>query len=380
MSILAFIPARGGSKSIPLKNIKMFCGKPLIYWNLLSLQKSSVDKIIVATDSNQIKNKVLSFSFSKVEVYNRIDENATDESSTESVMLEYIESVNLQDSDTFMLVQATSPFTQTNHFDEALELFKSFDSVVSCSIIKRFFWHENGFALNYDINKRKRRQDFKGTLIENGAFYINSIKNIRQNKNRISGKIGIYRMPEYTSIELDEELDWITAEKVMYKNVINNKKSNVNNIKIVLSDVDGVLTDGGMYYSENGDEIKKFCVYDGMAFKILQDYGYKVGIITTEDMNLNRRRAKKLNLDYDFHGIKDKLNVIKKLCKKENIDINQVAYIGDDINCFELLSNVGIAACPLNAVDKIKNIAGIIHLNKAGGDGVFREFINHIIK
>ena len=380
MNILAFIPARGGSKSIPLKNIKMFCGKPLIYWNLLSLQKSSVDKIIVATDSNQIKNKVLSFSFSKVEVYNRIDENATDESSTESVMLEYIESVNLQDSDTFMLVQATSPFTQTNHFDEALELFKSFDSVVSCSIIKRFFWHENGSALNYDINKRKRRQDFKGTLIENGAFYINSIKNIRQNKNRISGKIGIYRMPEYTSIELDEELDWITAEKVMYKNVINNKKSNINNIKIVLSDVDGVLTDGGMYYSENGDEIKKFCVYDGMAFKILQDYGYKVGIITTEDMNLNRRRAKKLNLDYDFHGIKDKLNVIKKLCKKENIDINQVAYIGDDINCFELLSNVGIAACPLNAVDKIKNIAGIIHLNKAGGDGVFREFINHIIK
>ena len=176
MSILAFIPARGGSKSIPLKNIKMFCGKPLIYWNLRSLQKSNVDKIIVATDSDQIKNIVLSFSFSKVEVYNRNDENATDESSSESVMLEYIKSVNMLDSDIFMLVQATSPFTQTNHFDEALELFESFDSVVSCSITKRFFWNENGVALNYDINQRKRRQDFKGTLIENGAFYINSIK------------------------------------------------------------------------------------------------------------------------------------------------------------------------------------------------------------
>ena len=380
MSILAFIPARGGSKSIPLKNIKMFCGKPLIYWNLLSLQNSSVDKIIVATDSNQIKNIVLSFSFSKVEVYNRNYENATEEASSESVMLEYIESINMQDSDTFMLVQATSPFTQTNHFDEALELFKSFDSVVSCSITKRFFWNENGVALNYDINKRKRRQDFKGTLIENGAFYINSVKNIKENKNRITGKIGIYRMPEYTSVELDEELDWLIAEKIMYKYIIKNKKSNINNIKIVLSDVDGVLTDAGMYYSENGDEIKKFCVYDGMAFKILQDHGYKVGIITTEDMNLNRRRAKKLNLDYDFHGINDKLNVVKKLCKKENIDINQVAYIGDDINCFELLSNVGIAACPLNAVSDIKNIPGIIHLNEKGGDGVFREFINYLIK
>ena len=380
MNILAFIPARGGSKSIPLKNIKMFCGKPLIYWNLLSLQNSSVDKIIVATDSNQIKNIVLSFSFSKVEVYNRNYENATEEASSESVMLEYIESINMQDSDTFMLVQATSPFTQTNHFDEALELFKSFDSVVSCSITKRFFWNENGVALNYDINKRKRRQDFKGTLIENGAFYINSVKNIKENKNRITGKIGIYRMPEYTSVELDEELDWLIAEKIMYKYIIKNKKSNINNIKIVLSDVDGVLTDAGMYYSENGDEIKKFCVYDGMAFKILQDHGYKVGIITTEDMNLNRRRAKKLNLDYDFHGINDKLNVVKKLCKKENIDINQVAYIGDDINCFELLSNVGIAACPLNAVSDIKNIPGIIHLNEKGGDGVFREFVNYLIK
>ena len=380
MSILAFIPARGGSKSIPLKNIKMFCGKPLIYWNLLSLQKSSVDKIIVATDSNQIKNIVLSFSFSKVEVYNRNYENATDEASSESVMLEYIESVNMLDSDTFMLVQATSPFTQTNHFNEALELFESFDSVVSCSITKRFFWHENGVTLNYDINKRKRRQDFKGTLIENGAFYINSVKSIKENKNRISGNIGLYKMPEYTSVELDEELDWLIAEKIMYKYIIKNKKSNINNIKIVLSDVDGVLTDAGMYYSENGDEIKKFCVYDGMAFKILQDHGYKVGIITTEDMNLNRRRAKKLNLDYDFHGINDKLNVVKKLCKKENIDINQVAYIGDDINCFELLSNVGIAACPLNAVSEIKNIPGIIHLNKKGGDGVFREFINYLIK
>ena len=106
---------------------------------------------------------------------NRNYENATDDASSESVMLEYIESANILDSDTFILVQATSPFTQTNNFDEALELFESFDSVVSCSITKRFFWNENGIALNYDINKRKKRQDFKGTLIENGAIYINSV-------------------------------------------------------------------------------------------------------------------------------------------------------------------------------------------------------------
>ena len=100
----------------------------------------------------------------------------------------------------------------------------------------------------------------------------------------------------------------------------------------------------------------------------------------SENMDLNRRRAKKLKLDFDFHGSKDKLQIIEDLCKNECIDIKQVAYIGDDINCYELLSNVGIAACPSNAVDKIKNIPGIIHLNKMGGYGVFREFIDYLIE
>ena len=92
MSVIAFIPARGGSKSILQKNIKVFCGKPLIFWNLQELQKSDVDEIIVATDSDEIKSIVNAFNFSKVKVYDRIKDNAQDISSTESVMLEYIKS------------------------------------------------------------------------------------------------------------------------------------------------------------------------------------------------------------------------------------------------------------------------------------------------
>ena len=91
MSVIAFIPARGGSKSIPKKNIKSFCGKPLIFWNLQELQNSNVDQIIVATDCEKIKETVLSFDFSKVKVYDRNIENAQDISSTESVMLLYID-------------------------------------------------------------------------------------------------------------------------------------------------------------------------------------------------------------------------------------------------------------------------------------------------
>ncbi len=161
----------------------------------------------------------------------------------------------------------------------------------------------------------------------------------------------------------------------MEKNTAANKQIDASRIKVFLSDVDGVLTDGSMYYTESGDELKKFCVYDGMGFQLLQKTGVKVGILTTEDMQLNRRRAKKLGLDFDFHGAKDKLSIAQNLCDELGITLNEMAYIGDDVNCFELLSNVGIAACPENAVAKIKAIEGIIHLQKKGGDGAVREFI-----
>ena len=378
MSVIAFIPARGGSKSIPKKNIKSFCGKPLIFWNLQELQKSVVKEIIVATDNEEIKDIVNSFNFSKVKVYNRNSKNSEDTSSTESVMLEYISQSNLSDADTFMLVQATSPFTQASDFNEALSLFKDYDSVLSCCESKRFSW-KDGKALNYDIYNRPRRQDFKGTMIENGAFYISSVSAIKETKNRISGAIGIYQMPEYTYTEIDEHEDWIVAESLMKRFVLKNKLHDFSKIKLFLSDVDGVLTDAGMYYTESGDEFKKFSTYDGMGFQLLQKTGVKVGIITSEDRDLNRRRAKKLGLDFDFHGTKDKLQIVTDLCKKKNISLKEVAYIGDDVNCFELLSNIGFAACPNNAVEKIKLIPNIIQLEKNGGEGVVREFIELIL-
>ncbi len=379
MSVIAFIPARGGSKSIPEKNIKYFCGKPLIYWNLHELQKSEVDEIVVATDSDNIRLVVESFKFSKVKVYDRNSENSQDTSSTELVMIEYINSSDLSGSDTLMLVQATSPFTQTSNFNEGLELFNNHDSILSCSISKKFTWKEDGQALNYDIYNRPRRQDYKGDLIENGAFYISSVSDIKETGNRISGNIGIYQMPEYTCTEIDEIEDWIVAESLMRRFILNHKKRDFSKIKIFLSDVDGVLTDAGMYYTENGDEFKKFCTYDGMGMQLLQNSGIKVGILTSEDKQLNRRRAKKLNLDFDFHGATDKLQIVKDLCKSENITLNEVAYIGDDVNCFELLSNVGIASCPENSMKKIKSIPNIIQLTRNGGEGAVRELVELIL-
>ena len=381
MSTIAFIPARGGSKSIPLKNIRNFCGKPLIYWNLIALEKSElINKIIVATDSEEIFQVVEEFGFTKVRLYRRIDENAQDHSTSESIMLEYIHYAKLAPDDIFVLVQATSPFTRTDDFNAGLELMKKYDTVFSCAKIKRFIWDKEANPLNYDYNNRPRRQDFQGTFMENGAFCISSVADIIKYNNRISGNIGIFEMAEYTSVEIDEPDDLIMAEQLFLKNNRDNKTTDFSRIKIFLSDVDGVLTDAGMYYSEKGDELKKFCTYDGMGFKILQQTGVKVGILTTEDTILNRRRARKLGLDFDFHGVKDKLQAVKDLCKQENVSLLEIAYIGDDINCLDLLSKVGVAACPKNAVTNIKSIASIIHLTRSGGEGVVREFVELILE
>ena len=381
MKKIAFIPVRRGSKSIPKKNIKIFCGKPLIYWNLIELENcNQVDEVVVASDSEDIISVVEEFKFSKVVVYRRSNENAQDHSTSESIMLEYINFAKLDLSDVFMLVQATSPFTKSNDFSNGLKMMNSYDTVFSCAKIKRFIWDKDSNPLNYDFKNRPRRQDFDGTFMENGAFCISLVSDIIKYNNRISGNIGICEMPEYTFVEIDEPEDWIIAERLFLKNNYSLNNYDFSKIKIFLSDVDGVLTDAGMYYTEKGDEIKKFSTYDGMAFKILQKKGVKVGIITTEDRQLNRNRAQKLSLDFDFHGADDKLKIVKELCKKQNINLNQVAYIGDDVNCFELLSNVGFPACPKNAVDKIKSIPNIIQLSQNGGSGVVREFVEIIIK
>ncbi|MCG3676888.1 acylneuraminate cytidylyltransferase [Aliarcobacter butzleri] len=379
---IAFIPVRCGSKSIPFKNIKEFCGKPLVYWNLQALENSkNIDNIFVATDCNEIKDVVNSFGFSKVEVYDREKENASDSASTESVMLEFINKQIFANDDLFFLVQATSPLTQTKDFDEALEKLKveKADSLLTCIRTKRFFWDTTSKSINYDFKNRPRRQDFDGLFMENGAFYINTIENIKKYKNRLSGKIAIYEMEEFTAVEIDEEDDWLIAEKFMYKYILTNKTK--PNIKLFLSDVDGTLTDAGMYYGENGEEFKKFNTHDGKGFELLRKAGIKTGIITSENTKIVENRAKKLKVDFLYQGLehKGKLDIAKEICKELNITLDEVAYTGDDINCKELLSSVGIAACPANALDEIKNIPNIIKLSKSGGDGAVREFVELIV-
>ena len=149
-------------------------------------------------------------------------------------------------------------------------------------------------------------------------------------------------------------------------------------IKLVLTDIDGVWTDGGMYYDNNGNEFKKFNTTDSAGVLFLKELNIPVCIITGEENQIVQNRVKKLKIDYLFMGIKNKLAIVNSLCKKLSINFDEIAYIGDDINDIPLLKKVKISATPSDAPEYVKKYAKWI-MTKKGGEGAFREFVEKIL-
>ena len=155
----------------------------------------------------------------------------------------------------------------------------------------------------------------------------------------------------------------------------------VGDLRLFLTDVDGTLTDGGMYYGSDGTEFKKFNTRDGMGLQLLQRTGVKVGIVTSENTPINVNRARKLGLDFLKQSARDggKLAAVNEICDELGITLKQVAYVGDDVNCYDLLAAVVWAACPADACSKVRNIPGIHVLERRGGDACVREWIDMIL-
>lgn len=148
--------------------------------------------------------------------------------------------------------------------------------------------------------------------------------------------------------------------------------------KLILTDIDGVWTDGGMYYDQTGNEWKKFHTYDAAGVKLAHNLGIPVGIITGENTEIVKRRAEKLKVDYLFQGVSDKLAVAERLVTDLGITLLDTAYIGDDIGDINLLRAVGISAVPDNAPEYIRKYSHF-HLGKNGGEGAFRSFVEMIV-
>lgn len=209
--VVALLPARGGSVSIPLKNIKELAGRPLIDWSIrAALDSGCFDEIFVSTDHDGIAEVAIA---SGAKVHRRAPETATSTASTELAMVDFVKAH--PDYDILCLIQATSPLTTPEHFREAIELFQrqKADSLVTAVRAHRFMWSIDpvtgeASAKNYVPEKRPRRQDWDGELIENGAFYLTSKALFEKSHCRLGGKKVLYEMPEHTLVELDSMIDW----------------------------------------------------------------------------------------------------------------------------------------------------------------------------
>lgn len=382
--MIAFLPARGGSKGIPQKNVRMIAGRPLIHWVLDAATGSrSVDRVFVATDDEEIAGVAWGYGHPKVEVIGRSPETSSDAASTESAMIEFAHANMFEH---ILLLQATSPLLTAAHLDDAIDAYEASgaDSMVSVVRQRRFLWRETtgGMAspVNYDPARRPRRQDFDGYLVENGAFYVCRRDDLLRTGSRLNGRIKAFQMPEETYTEIDEPSDWPHVERLLLSrpNTRDKLVSALARIRMVLTDMDGVLTDAGMYYAESGDELKKFNTRDGMGFELLRKAGILTGIVTSETTKLAERRALKLKVDVLVQGAEDKQKVLDDILERFGLESEQIAFIGDDVNDLAALQHVGISASPADAAPEIQRSVNIVTKCR-GGEGCFRELAERIL-
>lgn len=378
MRWVALMPLRAGSKSIPGKNNKILAGRPLFSWSLAEAVKAGCfDELAVATDCPETAALAKKMFPETVTVIGRSAASATDTAATEQVMLEYQEQA---DFDALCLVQATSPLTRAAHFQEARALFEAgdYDSLVTVTPFRRLLWDRAGKPLNYDPARRPRRQDCSGVLVENGAFYFTRARVLRTQRCRLGGAVAVYEMPQETLVEVDEPEDWLRAEQLLLRRRRAGEGPELE-IRGLVVDVDGVLTDGGMYYSGRGEAMKKFDTRDAKGLELLRARGIRVAVITAENSAAVRSRMKKLQITDYYPGVRDKLPTLREVAQGWETALANIAYIGDDLGDRECLQAVGLAACPADAVGEIRACADYV-CARGGGNGAVRELCDLILE
>jgi YrbI family 3-deoxy-D-manno-octulosonate 8-phosphate phosphatase len=368
--VLGVIPARGGSKGLPRKNILPIAGFPLIYWSIQAAKRSKLlDDYIVSTDDPEIAAIARSYG---AHALNRPANLAQDDTTTLAVLQHVI---SCKPCDSIVVLQPTSPLRNADTIDGCISDFQNggFDTLATGYYTK---------IIEYGTHQNLRRQDIPGFFYDDGNVYIINSSVIQSNRwfgDRVCKKT----LDAELNVEIDDEVTFISAEALLLKRLQSGRQGSdfhdrLANIKVLAMDVDGVLTDGGMYLSANGDESKKFNARDGMGIARVKKAGIATAFITSENTEIVNRRAEKLSIDHVFMGAIDKLAVLDKIVKKERCSPDEVAYIGDDLNDFDVMRKVGIAVTVPDADEAIKKIAHYV-TKHPGGDGAVRELCDLIV-
>lgn len=375
---ILIIPARGGSKGVPKKNLKTVNGVSLVERAIRVAVKSSVDLVIVSTDNQEISEIAVKYG---AVIHNRSLENSGDIATTESVILEVInkfESDWPEDSVVGFL-QVTSPFVYSQTVKKCFELAQQGYSSFSAKTFHGFVWekYEKWTPVNHPLEYRPRRQELNEKVLETGAIYCFPLQQFKDKKYRFCSEPKPVLVESLTGIEIDEisELELANLIATQYESSDFEFK-NINLPKIIFTDFDGCLTDDKVKVNIFGKESVKVNRKDGLAVRRLEKLGIKVVIITSETNEVVITRAKKMKIEV-FRGILNKKETISSYLEEKSLSWNDAWYLGNDVNDLESMQKAALSFCPLDASIEVFKIADVV-LSRRGGEGVLAEIASRL--
>ena len=382
MTCIAIIPARGGSKGIPRKNLKKVGRYSLLARSIRACKKSScIDAVYVSTDDEEIAEEALRFG---AKVIQRPAEISGDTASSESALFHVLDVVEGQEGrypDYTFFLQCTSPFIEASDLDKAFEdiVKAGADSLFAASASHAFIWKSdkdgNAYGVNHDKAVRKRRQELEPEYRETGAFYLFDTSGFLNAKHRFFGKTILHEVPQIRAIEIDSIEDLELSRTLA--GILDKNDSLPFYPKAIVFDFDGVFTDNKVITDQNGIEYVNCDRSDGMGVASARKAGIKMLILSKERNPVTARRAEKLQIEV-LHGVDEKVAVLSSWLKKNNLEWNEIYYVGNDINDIECLEKAGFGVVVADAYSVAKNVADLI-LTKNGGNGAVRELIDLIL-
>lgn len=382
--IPAIIPARGGSKGIPRKNVLPVGGIPLLAHTILHATNSRlVDLVVVSTDDEEIAEVAVAYGATVVE---RPPELASDTAASEPAVRHALDAVRAEhgtDVEMVVFLQATSPLRQPGDLDGAIELLRvdGADSLFSASRVHGFVWRETGAGLTsvtYDFRERQRRQDLGGPdWEENGSFYVFRPWVLDELGNRLGGRVVVWPMHPLDSFQVDDPGDLELIASLYPRRGAHRRPDALARVRLLVFDFDGVLTDNRVQVDEHGVESVVCDRSDGWGIARLRDRGIPVAILSTEANAVVAARAAKLAVECT-HGCTDKALAIEELAARHGVDLADVAFVGNDVNDLPALARVGVPIAVADARPEVL-AAAVAVTTRPGGQGAAREVCDWLL-
>ncbi|MCM3694920.1 acylneuraminate cytidylyltransferase [Microbacterium oleivorans] len=376
---VAVIPARGGSKGVPGKNVARVGGIPLVARAVrAALASRAIDLVVVSTDDAAIADAARTAGARIVE---RPAEISGDQASSESALLHALDTLGADGITPRVtaFLQATSPFIPAEALARAVALVRDgrADSAFSARESYEFVWRRDAdgaaSALGHDAAHRPRRQDRDPHYVETGAFYVFTTDGFRAARHRFFGRTEIVEVPEETAIEIDDPAQLRTAQTLAQLL----EPPAPLAARVVVTDFDGVHTDDTAWVDAAGTEHVRVSRSDGMGVALLRRAGVPVLILSTEQNAVVRARAEKLQVEV-IHGVDDKAAVLRRWAAERGVDLAETAYLGNDVNDLPAMALVGWPVAVADARPEVLAAARVV-LARAGGAGAVRELADRVL-